>query len=131
MCIDKRVIGAVAIAAVGLLLVAPQLITSALPVLLIAICPLSMLLMGKAVMSGGQRISTTASEPIEASYRTVPTLDRDQQVAHLQVQLRAVRDQQVLLADQLTQLQRTPIPVTGADNTDGAPSASLPDALTR
>lgn len=105
MCIDKRDVGSVAIAAAGVLLVAPQLIAATLPILLIAICPLSMLLMGKAMMSGGQRLGAPAPEPIEASYLTIPALDSDQQVAVLQAQLQVVTHQQAMLSDQLARLQ--------------------------
>jgi len=55
MCFDKRVVGGLVIAGVGVLIVAPHLIVSVLPLLLVAICPLSMLFMGKAMMGGGQR----------------------------------------------------------------------------
>lgn len=55
MCIDLRVVGGLAAAAMVLFTVAPNLVLSALPYLLVAACPLSMLLMGKGMMGmGGQ-----------------------------------------------------------------------------
>ena len=121
ICIDKRVIGGLAIAGVGVLILAPQLMIAALPILLIAICPLSMLLMGKAMMSGSLRMGAPAPESIEAAYRAVPSLDRDQEVAVLHAQLQAMSDQQAMLADQLAQLQTGPRPTSiGADGTEGA-----------
>lgn len=55
MCFDKRVIAGLAVVGVGILAFAPHLIGAALPFLLIAICPLSMLIMmrGMSGMSGG------------------------------------------------------------------------------
>lgn len=50
-CFNKRVIAGLALAAVGLLAVAPSLALTALPLLLAAACPLSMLLMGRAAMT--------------------------------------------------------------------------------
>lgn len=51
MCLNKKVIAGVALAAVAVYLIAPNLIGAALPLLIIAICPLSMIVMMKA-MSG-------------------------------------------------------------------------------
>jgi hypothetical protein len=57
MCIDKRVV--VGVAGVGLLLwvLAPEAVVTVLPFLLIAICPLSMLLMMKMMNADGQAAS--------------------------------------------------------------------------
>lgn len=53
MCLNWKVIAAVALVAVGLFVFAPDLAAAALPLLVLAICPLSMLLM-MAVMNGGK-----------------------------------------------------------------------------
>lgn len=125
MCLDKRVLAGLALVGVAVLVVAPELILAVLPLLLIAICPLSMLFMGKAMMGGRQRIASEAAQPIDASYRTGPALERDQQVALLQMQIQAVGEQQTALAQQLAHLQATPLPSsTGQDANDGARSAS-------
>lgn len=63
MCFDKRVLGGLALVGVGVLVFAPNLFTAALPLLFIAICPLSMLFMGKAMMGGGKRAELTQQEP--------------------------------------------------------------------
>jgi hypothetical protein len=62
MCIDKRVVAGAA--AVGLLVwaVAPGTLAAAVPFLLVAICPLSMLLMMKMMNSGG-RVRAGQHEP--------------------------------------------------------------------
>ncbi|MGH2532800.1 MAG: heavy metal-binding domain-containing protein [Thermomicrobiales bacterium] len=71
MCFNKKVIGGLAIVALGVLVVAPNLFLTALPLLLVAACPLSMLLMGRAMMGGGQRAAQNqqlASPGVAASY---------------------------------------------------------------
>lgn len=47
MCLDKRVLLGLAVVGLGIWTVAPQAFGAALPLLLIAICPLSMLLMAR------------------------------------------------------------------------------------
>jgi hypothetical protein len=128
MCFDKRILGALAIVGVGVLVVAPQLILAVLPLLLIALCPLSMLLMGKAMMSGGRRQQPKAAEPIEATFQSGPALERDQQIALLQVQLQSMHEQHSAMTQQLAQLQAPlaiPLPkATAQDANDGARPAS-------
>lgn len=64
MCFDKRVLAGLAVLGVGVLVFAPHLVGAALPLLLIAICPLSMLLMmrGMSGMSGGKDGSCSTNE---------------------------------------------------------------------
>src|SRR5260370_17177523 len=54
LCLNWKVIAGLAIAALGVLVLAPQLLAAALPVLILAACPLSMLLMmrGMGNMNG-------------------------------------------------------------------------------
>lgn len=61
MCLDKRVLGGLAAAGLGVAVFAPHLLTAMLPILFIAICPLSMLLMGKAMMGGARQTSAVAA----------------------------------------------------------------------
>lgn len=53
MCFNKKVIGFLAAAGLAVYLFAPNLIGAALPLLLVAACPLSMMFMMRG-MSGGQ-----------------------------------------------------------------------------
>jgi len=53
MCLNKRVLIGLGIVAVGVLLLRPSWLGAALPLLLLAVCPLSMLFMMKG-MNGGQ-----------------------------------------------------------------------------
>lgn len=61
MCFNPRVLAAVGIVALGVWLVAPQALLAALPLLLIAVCPLSMVLM--AWMMRGSMNSPAAPDP--------------------------------------------------------------------
>lgn len=56
MCINKNVVAGLAVVALGIWWMAPEAIGAALPFLLLAICPLSMLFMMKAMNNmGGQQ----------------------------------------------------------------------------
>lgn len=63
MCLNKKVIGGLAVAAAAIYLLAPNLFGAALPLLIVAACPLSMLLMMR-MMTGSPKAScsTTTSE---------------------------------------------------------------------
>lgn len=70
MCIDKRVVGGVAAAAVMLWWLAPSAFSAALPLLLVAICPLSMLLMMKAM----NQMEGQSQEPSEPGTSPAPSV---------------------------------------------------------
>lgn len=59
VCLDPRVVGAVALAGLAVVLLAPGLVAAAIPLLLVAACPLSMLVMMRAM--GGRAASGPAS----------------------------------------------------------------------
>lgn len=52
MCINKKVVGWLVVAALGVLIFAPRLAGAALPLLIVAACPLSMVLMMRAMNRG-------------------------------------------------------------------------------
>jgi len=81
MCLNWKVIGGLTVVGLGIWLAAPNLLAAALPVLLIAVCPLSMLLMMKA-MGGGQHSSQPADAKTDA--RVAPS--REVRIAELQAQ---------------------------------------------
>lgn len=60
MCLSKKVLAGVAIAAAAVYLLASGLIGAALPVLVVAICPLSMLVVMKSM---SRRDDQTATAP--------------------------------------------------------------------
>lgn len=77
MCFNWKVIASLAALCLGIYVVAPGLIASALPVLLVLVCPLSMLLMGG--MMGGMGTGRTADVVAD----TEPVPSRDRQLAEL------------------------------------------------
>jgi len=62
MCFDKRVLGGLGIVGVGVVVAAPNMLATALPLLVVAICPLSMLFMGKAIVGRDQGAALAPSE---------------------------------------------------------------------
>ena len=73
-CINWRIVGALALVALAVLAVAPNLLGAALPLLVLAACPLSMLVMMRAMQGGGRcesRSGATAGdsrfEPADSS----------------------------------------------------------------
>jgi hypothetical protein len=52
MCFDRRVLLGLGVVAAGVWVVAPQYVLGALPLLLLAACPLSMLFMARMTMRG-------------------------------------------------------------------------------
>ena len=66
MCINKKVVGWLAAVALGVLVFAPRLAGAALPLLIVAACPLSMIFMMRA-MNHGEKTpgSTTRVQELE------------------------------------------------------------------
>jgi len=64
MCLDKRVLGGLAVVALGIWLYAPQLVGAALPILVVLICPLSMLVMAWT-MRGSMSMSGNSQSPAD------------------------------------------------------------------
>ena len=62
MCLDKRVLGGLGIVGMGVVIAAPNVLATALPLLMVAICPLSMLFMGKAIVGRDQGAALAPSE---------------------------------------------------------------------
>lgn len=67
MCLNPKVIAGVAAVAVGVLLFAPHLAASALPVLFIAICPISMLLMMRSMQGHSDAPGDRGTRPTETA----------------------------------------------------------------
>ncbi len=92
MCLNWKVIAGLAAVGVGVYFVAPELAAAALPILVLAICPLSMALMMWS-MQGGQGGEGRASQEAD----DVPT--REEHLARL-------RTQQADLADRIGELEQ-------------------------
>jgi len=79
MCLDKKVLAGAAVAAAAIYVLAPNLIGAALPVLVMAICPLSMLLMMKAM----SRRDDAAAEPARDNGADAELAELRREVAEL------------------------------------------------
>ncbi len=67
MCLNWRVGAAFAVVAGGIYLLAPSAFAAALPLLVVALCPLSMLLMMRAMGSGSAKSCETPSNSTDTS----------------------------------------------------------------
>jgi hypothetical protein len=86
MCLNPKVLAGLAATGVAIYLFAPNLIAAALPILLLAACPLSMLLMMWAMQqSQGQGQQTT--------HEADAGLTREERIAQLRAQNEALADQ--------------------------------------
>ncbi len=92
MCLNWKVLLGLAAVGVGIYLVAPSLVLAALPILLLAACPLSMLLM----MWGMQR---TPGQGEQTNHKSYAGLTREEQMARLQAE-------QAALADRIGELEQ-------------------------
>lgn len=72
MCLNPRVIAALAAVAVGIYVLAPGLFAAALPLLVLAACPLSMLIMMRAMggMGGAAETGSTYACPMHPAARS-------------------------------------------------------------
>lgn len=92
ICLNPKVLAGLVVAGVGIYLIAPNLIAAALPILLLAVCPLSMLLM----MWGMQH---TQGQGQQTTHEPDVGLSREERMAQL-------RTQQAALAEQIGELER-------------------------
>jgi cell division protein FtsB len=92
MCLNWKVLASLAAVGVGVYLFAPGLLVEVVPILLLAVCPLSMLLMMWAMQhTQGQNQQTTQE--------TDAGMTREEQMAQL-------RAEQAALADRIGELER-------------------------
>jgi len=97
MCLNPKVLAGLVVVGIGIYVVAPDLVAVALPILLLAVCPLSMLLMMLMMRDTRGSHGEAREEPL--SHENGSTLTREERVADL-------RDQQAALADQVDALER-------------------------
>jgi hypothetical protein len=116
-CIDWKVVAGLAAIAVGVLVVQPRLFISALPVLLVAACPLSMVLMMWGMRSMGQSAPPEGAAPQQGADRE---LSPNEQLARLRGQLSDLQSAQLTIAEQIRSLQR-PVDVPELTGTELAP----------
>ena len=88
MCVNRKVLAGLGVAALGVWLFAPGVMGSVLPLLVVAICPLGMLLMMRAMSGGTQRCQTnTRTAEQDAT-------DTEGQIVRLQAEIDRLRAQQ-------------------------------------
>lgn len=108
MCFNWKVVAGLAAVGVGIWVVRPSLIAAALPLLLLAACPLSMLFMMRGMgnmggMGGGQCASQPrpARQPDQTGQPLWPDLARDEQLARLKSRATELRAQHEALAREI------------------------------
>jgi len=106
MCFDWRVLIALFAVGVAIAVVMPQLTLSLLPVLLLAACPLSMLLMMSMMNRTEQNSVPGSFDGVTSSSSVHSSLSRQEQVAQLQTQLKSLQQQQDLIASQINALNQ-------------------------
>ena len=99
MCLNWKVLAGLAAVGVGIYLLAPDLVVAALPILLLAACPLSMLLMMWAMQHTQEQGQQTPQE-------LGADLTREERIARL-------RTQRTALAEQIGALEREETDHTG------------------
>ncbi len=108
MCFNWKVAAGLATVGVGIWAVAPNLIGAALPLLLVAACPLSMFFMMRG-MGGGQ----CANQPQQAGANglALSGAGHDEQVAELKARATSLQEQHAALAREIARLEAEGSPV--------------------
>lgn len=105
VCFDWRVLAGLAAVGVGIAFLAPKLALGALPLLLLAACPLSMLLMMVTMNGMGQRSATSTRRQLKGTTAS-SVLSRSEQLAQLREQLQNLQQQQEVIARQINALDQ-------------------------
>ncbi len=85
MCLNWKVIGGLAAVGLGIWVVAPNLVAGVVPLLIVAACPLSMLLMMRG-MSGGQQNRDTERSDSPTSPQPAAQTGRPRDLAALKAE---------------------------------------------
>lgn len=99
MCFNRKVLGGLALVALGILAFAPGPFSRALPLLFLAACPLSMLLMTRR-MSGQGQCSTRAEEaPVRRA------AGQEAEIARLRAEVERLRAERLAAAQEPAALE--------------------------
>jgi len=101
-CLNWKVIAGLALVGVGVWAVAPNLLVAALPILLIAVCPLSMLLMMRGMHGDQHGATARQTDGVDGKGAA-----RDERLADLKGQLDQTRSQQEAIAREIAKLEAT------------------------
>ena len=91
MCLNWKAATALAVVAGGIYLLAPSMFAAALPLLVVSLCPLSMLMMMR-MMSGDVRPSCRASHVGGAAANTESQADLEAELARVRADQRAIEE---------------------------------------
>ena len=110
LCLNWKVLAGLAVVAGVVLILAPQFIWVALPILLVAACPLSMLFMMRGMSGSGNQ---SASQPAQLKENRLPAarLTRDEHLAELKSRLSGVQAEQEAIARRITEMESPEVPV--------------------
>jgi hypothetical protein len=122
-CLDWKVLAGLVIAGLGLWVLAPDRVGGIWPLLLLAACPLSMLLLLWWGVQYGQR---TAQSPPDSARQTLGNASTpEEQIAALKAELASVQAQQQAIAREIARLEAE----RGVQPTDAPlPPAETPGA---
>ena len=110
MCLNWKVLAGLAVVGLIVLVVAPQFIWAALPILLVAACPLSMLFMMRG-MSGNGNVATSQPSQMQGEQLPAVGLTRDEHLAALKSRMSSMQAEQEDLARQIAEVERPEVPV--------------------
>src|SRR5260221_10626606 len=110
MCLNWKVIAGFAMVALLVLVVAPQFIWAALPILLVAACPLSMLFMMRG-MSGNGNSTASQLAQMQGDQLLVAGVTRDEHLAALKSRLSSMQTEQETLAHQIAEMDSPEVPI--------------------
>lgn len=112
MCFNWKVVAGLAAAGLGIWAVAPNLVGAALPLLLLAACPLSMFLMMRG-MGGGQCANQPqgSSQPRGTDQPARHGLMPDEQLAELKDRAAGLQQQHETIVREIARLEASNVPV--------------------
>ena len=105
MCLNWKVLAGLAVVGLIVLVVAPQFIWAALPILLVAACPLSMLFMMRGM--AGIRNATTQMQGDQLPVG----LTRNERLEELQSRMASMQDEQEAIARQIAEIESPEVPI--------------------
>ena len=107
MCLNPKVLAGLAAIGVAVYLVAPNLIVAALPLLILAACPLSMLFMGGAMRRGhGEREGAPSAGHADGSMDAPLHTSSEEEVSALKAEVRNLSDRQAALLEEVERLRQ-------------------------
>ena len=129
MCLHWKVLAGLVVVGLIVLVIAPQFIWAALPILIVAACPLSMLFMMRGMQRGTNQ---SMSQPASASGVPVVGEAREEQLTALRTQLLSIQAEQEALASQISRLECKDTGAASyleAENADSSTNAERREAL--